>query len=91
MQRSGRWSGSLSQFRCLLPAATARGGLLLLSMTVFLVGSVRTAVPTEFQVNTSTIHDQFEPAVAVDATGNFVVVWEAYYEDGDDLGIFGRR
>src|SRR5438094_832866 len=29
----------------------------------------------EFQVNTSTLFDQFEPAVALDAAGNFVVAW----------------
>jgi hypothetical protein len=46
---------------------------------------------SEFQVNTYTTDDQAAPAVAMDALGNFVVVWEGYLEDGDRWGIFGQR
>jgi hypothetical protein len=47
---------------------------------------------TEFQVNTYTTSNQSVPAVAVDAGGNFVVVWHGYHqEDGSSFGIFGQR
>jgi hypothetical protein len=45
----------------------------------------------EFQVNSYTDYSQFAPAVAMDGSGNFVVVWESYYQDGYGDGIFGRR
>jgi hypothetical protein len=45
----------------------------------------------EFQVNTYTARGQGSPAVASDATGDFVVVWESFYQDGDRSGIFGQR
>jgi hypothetical protein len=45
----------------------------------------------EFQVNTYTTDDQSFPSVASDAAGNFVVVWESNGQDGDSIGIFGRR
>jgi hypothetical protein len=45
----------------------------------------------EFQVNTYTTGGQSLPAVAVDAAGRFVVVWESDGQDGDLVGIFGQR
>jgi hypothetical protein len=51
----------------------------------------------EFQVNTYTTRDQDEPAVAADATGDFVVVWRSFYDffapgqDGSDSGVFAQR
>ena len=42
----------------------------------------------EFKVNTVTARDQDNPAVAVDANGNFVVVWESFfgeYSTQDDI------
>jgi hypothetical protein len=45
----------------------------------------------EFRVNTYTTDEQLLPAVAMDATGRFVVVWEAYAQDGDLLGVSGQR
>jgi hypothetical protein len=42
-------------------------------------------------VNTTTEHHQVEPAVASAATGEAVVVWSSYGQDGDLGGIFGRR
>jgi hypothetical protein len=46
----------------------------------------------EFQVNTYTTSYQYSPAVAMDSSGNFVVVWSsAGGEDGDGYGIFARR
>jgi hypothetical protein len=45
----------------------------------------------EFRVNSYTTNSQWFPAVASDAGGNFVVVWQSYGEDGSDAGVFGQR
>jgi hypothetical protein len=51
----------------------------------------------EFQVNAYTTDDQYGPAVAMDAAGNFVVVWTSVGavtgtgQDGSFHGVFGRR
>jgi hypothetical protein len=45
----------------------------------------------EFQVNSYTTSAQRLPAVASDARGNFVVVWESYAQDGSRNGVFGQR
>ena len=45
----------------------------------------------EFQVNTHTTYDQKDASIAMDAQGNFTVVWNSYKQDGDSGGIFGRR
>jgi hypothetical protein len=45
----------------------------------------------EFQVNTYTTNDQKQPGVAMDANGNFVVVWESFGQDGGDKGIYAQR
>ena len=43
----------------------------------------------EFRVNTATAGSQYTPAVAADASGNFVVTWSSY--DGSSNGTFGQR
>jgi len=45
----------------------------------------------EFPVNTFTTADQNRPSVAADASGNFVVVWRSYQQDGSSWGVFGQR
>jgi len=45
----------------------------------------------EFQVNTYTYYDQSYPAVAVVGNGDFVVVWQSYYQDNSGEGVFGQR
>jgi hypothetical protein len=45
----------------------------------------------EFQVNTYTTNRQDVSEVAMDARGNFVVVWSSVNQDGDSYGIFGQR
>jgi hypothetical protein len=45
----------------------------------------------EFRVNSFTTDDQFAPSLASDASGNFVVVWTSYSQDGSNFGIFGQR
>jgi hypothetical protein len=44
----------------------------------------------EFQINSYTTSAQDRPSVAMDAAGNFVVVWESFH-DGSLSGIVGRR
>jgi hypothetical protein len=46
---------------------------------------------SEFQVNTFTVGDQDNVAIARDAAGNFVVVWESTDQDGDQDGIYAQR
>jgi hypothetical protein len=45
----------------------------------------------EFRVNLYSTNNQYAPAVAMDATGNFVVVWQSFGQDGGNYGIFGQR
>ena len=45
----------------------------------------------EFVVNTFTTGTQSYPAVAVDASGRFVITWRSNGQDGDNYGIFARR
>ncbi|HVS03243.1 MAG TPA: hypothetical protein VMT16_10780, partial [Thermoanaerobaculia bacterium] len=45
----------------------------------------------EFTVNTFLQHTQGNPAVAMDDSGDFVVVWESFTQDGSDHGIYGQR
>jgi hypothetical protein len=44
-----------------------------------------------FVINTFTTGTQSQPSVAMDAAGNFVVVWQSRYQDGDQHGIYGQR
>ncbi len=47
---------------------------------------------TEFQVNTRPAYDQTYADIAMDANGNFVVVWTSYYSYGNKSNeIRGRR
>ncbi len=47
-----------------------------------------TPIGGEFQVNSYTNSFQNNPAIASDATGNFVVVWRSYGSAGDDNSSF---
>jgi len=46
---------------------------------------------SEFQVNTYTPSDQYLPQICCDAAGDFVVVWQSHYQDGEFAGLFGQR
>lgn len=48
-------------------------------------------VGKEFRINTYTDNDQSAPVVAVNAQGEFVVVWVSQGQDGAGTGIFGQR
>jgi hypothetical protein len=45
----------------------------------------------EFRVNTHTTSSQLEPAVAMDADGDFVVAWQSFQQDGNRTGIYAQR
>ena len=49
------------------------------------------SVGSEFQVDVFTTSGQFNPSVAVDADGDFVVAWQSGLQDGSSAGIFARR
>jgi hypothetical protein len=49
------------------------------------------ALGSELRVNSYTTDSQADPAVAMDASGNFVVVWQSRGQDGSEDGIFGQR
>lgn len=53
--------------------------------------SMGSPVGTEFQVNTYTTFSQAYPAIAGDASGGFVVVWQSSHQDGSESGVFGQR
>jgi hypothetical protein len=54
-------------------------------------GSSGAPLGPEFQINTYTPDNQFAPAVASNPSGNFVVVWHGFAQDGSSGGVFGQR
>ncbi|MCB9235050.1 MAG: HYR domain-containing protein [Bacteroidia bacterium] len=46
---------------------------------------------TETRVNSTISGGQRRPDIAMDAAGNFVIVWMSDGEDGDKYGIYGQR
>ena len=52
-----------------------------------------TGVPrgAEFLVNTHTTDYQWQPSIASDAGGNFIVTWESRAQDGSAEGVFAQR
>jgi len=51
----------------------------------------RIATSNEFLVNTVTIFTQTKPCVDIYLDGSFIVVWESWFEDGSDRGVYGQR
>jgi hypothetical protein len=45
----------------------------------------------EFRVNSFTTGIQTRPAVAIDASGNFIVAWQSGGQDGSEFGIYAQR
>ena len=45
----------------------------------------------EFQVNTTTADTQWLPAIAMNASGEFVISWASMSQDGDNAGAYARR
>ena len=56
-----------------------------------LFASDGSALGSEFRVNTYTNNSQRGPSVATEPSGNFVVVWQSYTQDGSQDGVFGQR
>ena len=46
---------------------------------------------SEFRVNSTTANPQSNPAVAMDANGNFVVAWTSVGQDGSGDGVYAQR
>jgi hypothetical protein len=46
---------------------------------------------SEFLVNTYTTQNQAYPSVAMDDTGNFLITWESFGQDGFGYGIFAQK
>ena len=53
--------------------------------------STGATVGTEFHISTETNLEQSSPVVAMDANGNFVVVWQSLAQDTSGFGIYGQR
>ncbi|MCP3929711.1 MAG: T9SS type A sorting domain-containing protein [Bacteroidetes bacterium] len=45
----------------------------------------------EFRANTFTEEEQGNPAIAMNANGDFVIVWQSTEQDGSGAGIYGQR
>jgi len=53
--------------------------------------SAESTVGDEFQVNTYIVNRQESPSVAGLLNGDFVVTWTSDGQDGNSLGVFGKR
>ncbi|MCA3272608.1 MAG: putative Ig domain-containing protein [Roseomonas sp.] len=49
------------------------------------------ALGGEFRVSTATSDDQFNPTVAMDASGEFIIIWQSNGQDGSGDGIYAQR
>ena len=61
--------------------------LLIAGVAPLQAGSTALPVGPEFQVNSYTTGGQLVPAVARDAVGNFVVVWQSFGSSGGDTAL----
>jgi hypothetical protein len=50
-----------------------------------------TPIGLDFAVNVYTTGAQDRASPAMDAAGNFVIVWDSRFQDGSEYGVFGRR
>jgi len=58
---------------------------------LFISTALITLSSGHFRVNTETTNDQSNPALAIDSSGNFIIAWSSYAQDGDSGGIFAQR
>ena len=49
-----------------------------------------TPLSSEAVVNTSTVFNQTNPSIAMDSSGDYIIVWEGF-GSGDNSGVFGRK
>jgi hypothetical protein len=87
MSRQGSWSSPISTSPRARRWVRVVGSTL--ASAVLLLGTSAAALATtprtgQFQVNTLTYSSQEKPAVAHDAAGNFVVVWQSSASAGND-------
>src|SRR5205085_2357340 len=54
-------------------------------------GAAGAAQGGEFRANVTTTGSQSNPAVAVDAAGDFVIAWDSAGQDGSGAGVYARR
>lgn len=83
--RRGRYERCLIKYTCLA---------YLVITSAFVVSELEGLTPAaiaELQVNTETTYDQKNAGIAMDAQGNFTVVWSSYLQDGSSNGVFGQR
>lgn len=45
----------------------------------------------EIAVNTHTLNTQSNPSAAVKDNGEFIVVWDSWFQDGSDRGVYAQR
>jgi hypothetical protein len=97
----GQLHSSLVAARSLFPRRPRPAGAAVAAALIVIAAaasaSASNPLAAQFQVNTVTGSAQQQPAVAADATGNFVVVWESYASGGNDNSgrsvqarLFGR-
>ncbi len=46
---------------------------------------------TETRINTTTLGDQREPSVAMDADGDYLITWASLGQDGSGWGVYAQR
>jgi hypothetical protein len=76
--------------------ASMRHRIAPLSVLILIVLAASAAAQTpplgsEFQVNSYTTSDQYGYGIAMDQSGNFVISWESYDQDGDSYASMARR
>ena len=49
------------------------------------------ATADELAVNSFTTGSQSDPSIAMDAGGDYVIVWNSFGQDGDNFGIYAQR
>jgi hypothetical protein len=69
------------------PAAWTLGTVLALSPAA----TAQVPLGPEFAVNAGTVNGQFNPSVAMDAAGNFVVTWDAFFGGANQNEVIARR
>lgn len=45
----------------------------------------------DLTVNTTSANTQSNPAAAIKTNGEFIVVWDSWYQDGSDRGVYAQR
>jgi len=64
---------------------------LFIGLGVLLCITITKAIAADTQVNSYTTDDQKYSSVAMDSSGNYVIVWQSEGQDGDLSGIFAQR